>query len=150
MTDTAPAPDAALSPLDPEQRDQLRELGREWGPAFERDAAALPVDPSLHRAAQVAEPTRWGRFVHVQPRGRPQEELEATPAAYRGERIRRVLFGPPIRSSAIVQERMRKLVAPPVLSADALSSVRVMRVPSTSGAAARRSTHARGSSRAGG
>jgi hypothetical protein len=33
------------------------------------------------------------------------------------------LFGPALKSSAIVQERMRKLVALPVLSADALSSV---------------------------
>jgi hypothetical protein len=38
-------------------------------------------------------------------------------------RIRRLLFGPPFRSSAIVRERMRKSVALPVLSADALSSV---------------------------
>jgi amino acid transporter len=123
MTDTAPAPDAALSPLDPDQLAQLRELGQEWGPAFERDASALPVDPSLHRVSQIAEPARWGRFVHVQPRGRPQEELEATPAEDPGERLRRVLFGPPIRSSAVVRERMRKIVALPVLSADALSSV---------------------------
>ena len=123
MTDTAPAPDAALSPLDPDQLAQLRDLGREWGPAFERDTSALPVDPSLHRVSQVAEPARWGRFVHVRPRGRPQEELEATPAEDPGERLRRVLFGPPIRSSAVVRERMRKIVALPVLSADALSSV---------------------------
>jgi amino acid transporter len=33
------------------------------------------------------------------------------------------VFGPALKSSAIVQERMRKLVALPVLSADALSSV---------------------------
>ena len=38
-------------------------------------------------------------------------------------RVRRLLFGPPLKSSAIVKERMRKLVALPVLSADALSSV---------------------------
>jgi hypothetical protein len=93
------------------------------GPAFARDASALPVDPSLHRASQIPEPARWGRFVHVRPRGRPQEELEATPAEDGGERLRRVLFGPPIRSSAVVRERMRKIVALPVLSADALSSV---------------------------
>ena len=34
-----------------------------------------------------------------------------------------MLLGPPLRSSAIARERMRKLVALPVLSADALSSV---------------------------
>ena len=33
------------------------------------------------------------------------------------------MLGPPLKSTAIVQERMRKLIALPVLSADALSSV---------------------------
>jgi amino acid transporter len=37
--------------------------------------------------------------------------------------MRRVLLGPPLDVSAIAMERMRKLVALPVLSADALSSV---------------------------
>jgi len=123
VTDAAPAPDAALPPLDRRQLERLRELGSQWGAAFERDTSALPVDPSLHRAARAPGPTRWGRFVHVRPQGRVQEELEAAPADDRRERLRRVLLGPPIRSSAVVQERMRKLVALPVLSADALSSV---------------------------
>ena len=51
------------------------------------------------------------------------DELEATSGSDAVQRIRRLAFGPPIKSSAIVQERMRKLVALPVLSADALSSV---------------------------
>jgi amino acid transporter len=123
VTDAAPAPDAALPPLDSQQLAQLREFGQEWGAAFERDPSTLPVDPSLHRPTQVPEPTRWGRFVHVRPRGEPQEELEATPGEDRLERTRRVLLGPPIRSSAVVEERMGKLMALPVLSADALSSV---------------------------
>jgi amino acid transporter len=123
MTDAAPAPDAALAALDPQQIEYLRERGREWGRAFEGDGSILPVDPSLHRAVQVTGPTRWGRFVHVRSRDRPDEELEVTPAEDRRERVRRALVGPPIRSSAVVAERMRKLVALPVLSADALSSV---------------------------
>src|SRR5690242_12143297 len=102
MTDAAPAPDAALAPLDTQQLEYLRERGREWGPAFEGDGSTLPVDPSLHRAVQIAGPTRWGRFVHVQSRDRPHEELEATPAEDRRERVRRALVGPPIRSSAVV------------------------------------------------
>ena len=61
--------------------------------------------------------------MHVTPRGESSEELEATPADDRGERVRRALIGPPIRSSAVVQERLRNVVALPVLSADALSSV---------------------------
>ena len=40
-----------------------------------------------------------------------------------GHDLRRALLGPPLRSTAIARERMRKLVALPVLSADALSSV---------------------------
>nr|EIF91542.1 amino acid permease [Streptomyces tsukubensis NRRL18488] len=40
-----------------------------------------------------------------------------------GETVRRLLLGAPLASSAFVTERMRKLVALPVLSADALSSV---------------------------
>ena len=83
---------------------------------------SLPVDPSLHRRPQLPEPTRWGRLVHVRRPG-AADELEATSGDDAVERVRRLLFGPPIKSSAIVQERMRKLVALPVLSADALSSV---------------------------
>ena len=37
--------------------------------------------------------------------------------------VRRVLLGTPLRSAAVAQERMRKLIALPVLSSDALSSV---------------------------
>jgi amino acid transporter len=59
----------------------------------------------------------------VRPHDRPGDELEAIPADDRLERMRRALLGPPIKSSAVLQERMRKLVALPVLSADALSSV---------------------------
>jgi amino acid transporter len=37
--------------------------------------------------------------------------------------VRRVLVGPALRSAAVAEERMRKLVALPVLASDALSSV---------------------------
>jgi amino acid transporter len=120
VNDGAPTPDAALTPLDPQQLEQLRELGRGWGAAYERDPAALPVDPSLDGAPQMLAPTRWGRFVHVR---HERDELEAEPADDRRAQLRRLLLGPPIKSSAIVQERMRKLLALPILSADALSSV---------------------------
>jgi hypothetical protein len=36
---------------------------------------------------------------------------------------RRALLGPPLDGSAVTHERMRKLVALPILSSDALSSV---------------------------
>jgi amino acid transporter len=126
-----PAPDAILPPLDAAQLRALREVGRDWGPPRNGGAESLPVDPSLHRQPELRESQRWGRLVHVKPPGSSPEELEATSdgigAAFElrsfGHRIRRVVFGPPLKSSAIVQERIRKLVALPVLSADALSSV---------------------------
>ena len=119
----APTPDAPLAPLDPKQLEQLRASGRAWGKAFESDPAALPIDPSLHRTPPVPEPTRWGRFVQVRPPGQSQDGLEVVPADDRRGRLRRALIGPPIRSSAVAQERMGRAVALPVLSADALSSV---------------------------
>jgi amino acid transporter len=119
-----PTPDAALPALDAEQVRALRDVGREWRHAPRR---SLPVDPLLHRRAEAPEPTRGGRLVHVMPASGSSEELEATStddgAGGGWARVRRVLLGPPLRSTAIVHERMRKLVALPVLSADALSSV---------------------------
>lgn len=53
--------------------------------------------------------------------GRPGPEAAVLPEA--GSRVRRVLIGAPLPGSAFVKERMRKLVALPVLSADVLSSV---------------------------
>jgi hypothetical protein len=76
----------------------------------------------LHRPPELPEPTRWGRLVHVRPAGGSADELEARGGDGAGldlrgvgVRIRRLLFGPPFRSSAIVRERMRKSVALPVL-----------------------------------
>jgi amino acid transporter len=126
-----PTPDADLPALDADEVQALREVGHDWGVESEAGAASLPVDPSLDRQPEVSLPTRWGRLVHVQPADGSGDELEATvdddsggvaPEAV-AHRIRRAVLGPPLRSSAIVQERMRKLVALPVLSADALSSV---------------------------
>jgi len=126
-----PTPDADLPALDADEVQALREVGHDWGVESAAGAASLPVDPSLDRQPEVSLPTRWGRLVHVQPADGSGDELEATvdddssgvaPEAV-AHRIRRAVLGPPLRSSAIVQERMRKLVALPVLSADALSSV---------------------------
>jgi amino acid transporter len=125
-----PTPDTALAPLDAAQVRALQEVGRGWGPPRSR-AASLPVDPSLHRPPELRQPARWGRLVHVKPPGVSQEELEATSDGDGGafdvrslaHRFGRVVFGPPLKSSAIVQARIRKAVALPVLSADALSSV---------------------------
>jgi amino acid transporter len=130
----APSPDASLAKLDDRQLEVLRGVGREWGrvcgdPTVWREA--LPLDPSLGSFPNPTDilPTRFGRFVRVQSI-RPAEveatseaEVAPSPLARVGSELRRGLLGPPLKSTAIARERMRKLVALPVLSADALSSV---------------------------
>ena len=125
-----PSPDAVLPPLDADQLQALREVGSEWGQSSSGRSCSLPIDPSLSRQPEPSEPTRGGRLVHVKPASGAPDELEATiedgtslDARTIGRRLRHTVFGPPLKSTAIVQERMRKLVALPVLSADALSSV---------------------------
>ena len=134
----APSPNALLVTLDERQLNVLRRVGHEWGRACgnpETWRRALPVDPNLSSYPHPTDvrPTRFGRFVPVQSGPGPDagEAVEATGAAEvsssppgrLGYDLRRALLGPPLRSSAIARERMRKLVALPVLSADALSSV---------------------------
>jgi len=130
----APSPDAPLVKLDERQLGVLRRAGEEWGKVCGNPEVwrrALPVNPSLGSfpSAKDVQPSRFGRFVHVQS-GQPSEveaTSEADALASRAGRLdfdlRRVLLGPPLKSTAIARERMRKLVALPVLSADALSSV---------------------------
>ncbi len=132
---SAPSPDALLARLDERQLGVLRRVGREWGRVCGNPEVwrrALPVDPDLGSFPDPTEirPSRFGRFVPVQ--SAPVSEVEATgaadevsssPAPRLGHALRRALLGPPLRSTAIARERMRKLVALPVLSADALSSV---------------------------
>lgn len=50
-------------------------------------------------------------------------ETPLTPLGRAGQALKRLVFGPPLDATAIAVERMRKLVALPVLPADALSSV---------------------------
>jgi amino acid transporter len=130
----APSPDAPLVALDDRQLAILQRVGREWGRVCGNPEVwrrALPVDPDLGSFPDPTDvrPSRFGRFVPVQserePELRASGEAEVAPssAGQLGAELRRVLLGPPLRSSAIARERMRKLVALPVLSADALSSV---------------------------
>jgi amino acid transporter len=130
----APSPDAPLVELDERQLGVLRRVGREWGRVCGNPEVwrrALPLDPSAasYPASTDVRPTRFGRFVAVQSDSPPEvqatneDEAEPSPKGRLLYRGRRALLGPPLRSSAIARERMRKLVALPVLSADALSSV---------------------------
>jgi amino acid transporter len=126
---------ADLPPLDDDQLASLRQVGAHWtaaighrGPA----AVALPVDPGLHHYPEAAQVDGGGRFAPVDLRTREATgELLATEQATQpltgpgrlGFWTRRVAVGHPRDSSAVTHERMRKLVALPVLASDALSSI---------------------------
>ena len=132
----APSPDALLPTLDERKLAVLRQVGQEWNrltgdpQAWQR---ALPVDPNLGGSPDAAglRPTRFGRFVPLSALDGQPPAIEATaeaeePPSQPGRlayQLRRITLGPPLDASAIAVERMRKLVALPVLSADALSSV---------------------------
>jgi hypothetical protein len=128
-------PDSAIVGLDDREVAVLRKVGVHWtralGGAHGR-LRALPVDPALHRFPRSPAADRGGRFAAVDfVAGDDAGEVVATPhagalpsgTARAGAACRRVLFGHPLSASAVVHERMRKLVALPVLSSDALSSV---------------------------
>jgi amino acid transporter len=89
---------------------------------------ALPVDPDLRYLE--GEPAGGG-FVRIRSATGQDDDLEATPKGdERDSRVgrlehvvRRVLIGPPLRSTALAEQRMSKRLALPVLSPDAISSV---------------------------
>jgi amino acid transporter len=130
-----PTPAETIPPLSDRELEALREVGRHWNAVLgERlpRLGALPVDPTLRRVGDGARAGRFSRLARVamfRPEG--PDELEATAAAIEPvlrlgrliERVQRIVIGPPLRSSAVVQERMRKLVALPVLGSDLFSSV---------------------------
>ncbi len=129
------SPSAELRPLSDEQLAVLRQVGDHWSSALQgaqSRLARLPVDPALGSYGREPQPSRWDRFARVAMfRAEAPDELVATPPATEPEtrftrvlsRMRRAVVGPPLHSAAVVQERMRKLIALPVLSSDLLSSV---------------------------
>jgi amino acid transporter len=119
--------------LDAPELSGLRAAGTGWQDTAGSRAPrprALPVDPRLSYESEPG--ARRGRFVQIRS-GRPEhsEDLEAMPlagsmpsgAGRLGFIARRALIGPVLRSAAVTEERMRKLLALPVLASDALSSV---------------------------
>jgi amino acid transporter len=132
----SPRPDDMIPALDEGQLAAMRAVGREWdkvsaGLGVWREA--LPVDPALGGQAEEREfrPARFTRVVSVAGREGQVRPIETTSVSETpgtglgrvGQALRRVVEGPPLDRSALAPERMRKLVALPVLSADALSSV---------------------------
>jgi amino acid transporter len=135
-SDSTVTASAQLPELDQRALAALGEVGRSWAGCMPPRAVweqALPVDPGL----DFADPQslRAGRFVHIRsaPRGGEDtdDELEATPRAGEGDSrpgrlayaLRHLLIGPALRSTAIAEQRMGRLLALAVLSPDALSSV---------------------------
>ena len=125
MRTGALSPSAGLPGLDGEQLRLLRRVGRAWGRVSPPGAwhRALPVDSDLGTFPSPSEirPVGWGRLVSVTPLGgRPPVsgtlagELPPGRPGRFGYHLRRVLLGAALKSTAIAQERMRKLVALPV------------------------------------
>ncbi|MCW3842086.1 APC family permease [Micromonospora yasonensis] len=127
---TLVTPSAEFPPLDPEERAALGRIGERW--RVPRRPDELPVDPTLGRSRRGPAPSRFGRLTPIDlfTVEEPGELCATGPAHEPGSRtgralarVRRTLFGPPLSSSAVIYERMRKLVALPILSSDLLSSV---------------------------
>ncbi|MDG4786743.1 APC family permease [Micromonospora sp. WMMD1102] len=130
------SPSAEFPALDEAELAALGGVGRRWRVDLAdqppRDAV-LPLDPGLENYRHRAAPSRSGRLGRIEMfrTTERQGQLTATgPASPTGSRpgraataLRRALLGPPLASTAVLHERMRKLVALPVLSSDLLSSV---------------------------
>jgi len=126
---------AQLPELDERALAALRQVGRGWTgcmPPRQVWELALPVDRRLEFAN--LQESRAGRFLQIRtaPPGNGDEDaLEATAEAGEGRSrlgrgsftLRRALIGPALRSTAIAEQQMGRLLALAVLSPDALSSV---------------------------
>jgi amino acid transporter len=130
-TDTSVTADAQLPALDDRAVASLGEVGRQWADCMaDREAwdQALPVDPDLR---YIDGESAGGAFVRIRSATGQDDDLEATlKGDERDSRVgrlegvvRRVLIGPPLRSTALAEQRMSKRLALPVLSPDAISSV---------------------------
>jgi amino acid transporter len=108
--------------LDEHEVSALREVGGQWDRAAAGGSEwlhALPVDPDLHRFASPRRRLGASRFAAVDL----VETGGSPPARDAASRLRRIVLGAPLASSAVAHEQIRKLIALPILSSDALSSV---------------------------
>jgi amino acid transporter len=132
------SPSAAYRPPTDEELDLLRQIGERWAQTLggrRLSRARLPADPDLVGRREPLPPiSRYERLVRVVDEGfvpaRPGTVVAAEGAIRPPSRLgrmvfaaRRALIGPPLATTAIVQERLSKVVALAVLSSDALSSV---------------------------
>ncbi|HEY2702823.1 MAG TPA: amino acid permease, partial [Candidatus Dormibacteraeota bacterium] len=131
-------PSAAYRPPADDELETLRRIGEQWERALRgrrRSRAALPVNPDLlHARRRPAATSRFERLVRVAEDGFVPESPGTVLATERAIRppsafgrivylARRVVLGPPLATTALVQERLSRVVALAVLSSDALSSV---------------------------
>lgn len=132
---TPDQPGLAPEPLSAEQLAALHAVGERWRAALggPRRREALPVDPDLPAGDLAPSPaSRFERLAYAPPfaparRGELSAgalgEEDRSRAGRLGAGAKRVLIGPPLATTSLVQERLSKIVALPVLSSDALSSV---------------------------
>ncbi|HUZ82688.1 MAG TPA: APC family permease [Gaiellaceae bacterium] len=128
-------PASAVSGLSATEIADLKLVGAQWRQQVGRRNVRLrdlPVDPGLHRFPRTPEPAGASRFtdicfVETSESGDVSATAEAAVLPSREGRLalraRRLVLGAPLASTAVAHERMRKLVALPILSSDALSSV---------------------------
>jgi amino acid transporter len=128
---TTLSPSAEFPDLHPDELAALRQVGRRWGTDSAR-RPELPLDPALGRDHPTPTASRFGRLARIEmfKPDDPGELLASESAAESGSRLgralartKRAVVGPPLASAAVLHERMRKLIALPVLSSDLLSSV---------------------------
>lgn len=126
------SPSAELAPLSETELRALARAGEIWSDAGMAPVPALPLDPSVPAAEPGRPDRRWTRVTSASfTKAGPGGELEAQQSALSPRsglgrtlgKLRWSLLGPPLNSSAVFSERMRKLTGLPILASDLLSSV---------------------------
>jgi len=129
------SPTARFRPLTAEELAVIAEIGRHWEAALggrRFDRSRLPIDPDLALPRPPRRSSRFERiaevdgFVQAQPGELVSTDVQAgaEPVSTRvARRLRRLVLGPPLATSALIEERLSNVKALAILSSDALSSV---------------------------